>query len=76
MAHGILVPGPGFEPAPPAVKAWSLIHWTIREVVVCAFQKQESRFSSVLGPRKVMAGAVMKKDTALHTLTWDGPIHC
>ena len=31
-ARGILVPQPGIEPAPPAVKAWSLNHWTSREV--------------------------------------------
>ena len=62
VACGILVPGLGIEPAPPAVKTRSLNHWTIREVVMCAFQKQESRFSSVLGPRKVMAGAVMKRE--------------
>ena len=31
---GILVPWPGIEPAPPppAVEAWSLSHWTAREV--------------------------------------------
>ena len=32
MACGILVPGPGIEPAPPAVEAQSLNHWTAREV--------------------------------------------
>ena len=62
MACGILVPRPGIEPAPPAVKEWNLNHWTIREVVMCVFQKQESRFSSVLGPRKVTDRAVMKRD--------------
>ena len=31
-ACGILVPKPGIEPAPPAVEAWSLNHWTAREV--------------------------------------------
>ena len=31
-ACGILVPLPGIEPAPPAVEAWSLNHWTAREV--------------------------------------------
>ena len=29
---GILVPRPGIEPAPPALEAWSLKHWTAREV--------------------------------------------
>ena len=29
---GILVPPPGIEPTPPAVEAWSLNHWTAREV--------------------------------------------
>ena len=31
--HGILVPQPGMEPMPPAVEAWSLNHWTFREVL-------------------------------------------
>ena len=31
-ACGILVPPPGIEPAPPALEAWSLNHWTAREV--------------------------------------------
>ena len=31
-AYGILVPYLGIEPVPPAVKAQSLNHWTIREV--------------------------------------------
>ena len=29
---GILVPHPGIEPVPPALEAWSLNHWTAREV--------------------------------------------
>ena len=32
MACGILVPQPGIEPVPPAVKAQSLNPWTTREV--------------------------------------------
>ena len=32
MACGILVPRPGIEPMPPALEAWSLNHWTTREV--------------------------------------------
>ena len=31
-ACGILVPGPGIIPTPPEVEAWSLSHWTSREV--------------------------------------------
>ena len=31
VACGILVPPPGIEPAPSAVKAWSPNHWTARE---------------------------------------------
>ena len=27
-----LVPQPGMEPGPPALGAWSLSHWTTREV--------------------------------------------
>ena len=32
VACGILVPWPGIEPMPPAMEAWNLNHWTIREV--------------------------------------------
>ena len=32
MACGILVPWPGIEPVPPKVGAWSLNHWTTKEV--------------------------------------------
>ena len=31
-ACGILVPQPGITPAPAAMEAWSLNHWTTREV--------------------------------------------
>ena len=33
-ACGILVPGPGIKPTPPAVELRSLNHWTIWEVLV------------------------------------------
>ena len=36
-AYGILVPWPGMEPTLPAVKAWSLNHWTTRDVLNCDF---------------------------------------
>ena len=32
MAYGTLVPQPGIELMPPALEAWSLNHWTAREV--------------------------------------------
>ena len=32
MTYGILVPQPGIKPVPYAVEAWSLNHWTAREV--------------------------------------------
>ena len=32
MALKILVPQPGMEPVPTVWKAWSLNHWTTREV--------------------------------------------
>ena len=31
-AYAILAPRPGIESMPPAVEAWSLNHWTTREV--------------------------------------------
>ena len=33
-ACGILFPQPGMEPASPAAEAWSLNHWTAKEVPV------------------------------------------
>ena len=38
-AYGILVPCAGIEPMPPAVEAWSLNHWTAREVPIVTFFK-------------------------------------
>ena len=37
MACGTLVPRPGIEPAPLAVKAWSPNHWTAREFTSDSF---------------------------------------
>ena len=37
MACGILVPRPGIEPGPLAVKVWSPNHWTTREFLQVAF---------------------------------------
>ena len=31
---GILFPWPGIEPVSPAVEAWSLNHWTTRDVLI------------------------------------------
>ena len=44
VACGILVSQPGIEPLPPALGAWSLNHWTVKEspqiiVILVAFQK-------------------------------------
>ena len=36
-ACGILVPLPGIEPVPPALRAWSLDHLTAREVPAMLF---------------------------------------
>ena len=36
-ACGILVPQPGNEPAPPALEAWSLNHWTAGQVPLLVF---------------------------------------
>jgi len=38
-ACGILIPLPGIEPSPSAVEAWSLNHWTIREVPITDFME-------------------------------------
>ena len=33
-----LVPRPGIEPGPPELEAWSLTHWTTREVPNLSFK--------------------------------------
>ena len=33
MAHGILFPQPGIEPAPPALEAWGLNDWTTKSLL-------------------------------------------
>ena len=37
-----LVPWPGIKPGPPALGAWSLTHWTTREVHRCMFEWEQS----------------------------------
>ena len=38
-ACGILVAPPGIEPTPPEMEAWSLTHWTAREVPNIMYRK-------------------------------------
>ena len=45
MACEVLVPPPGVEPAPPALAAQSLNHWTSREAQLSAFYNLHSCFS-------------------------------
>ena len=37
-----LAPWPGIEPGPPALGAWSLSHWTTREVPSLWFDEHDS----------------------------------
>ena len=46
-ACGILVPQPAMAPTPPALKAWSLNHWTAREVSL-RYLKKKKLFLAVL----------------------------
>ena len=54
-ACGILVPRPGIEPAPPALEAQSLNHWTTKEVLkvgsLMSHLPGTRSFSVVLGKR-------------------------
>ena len=57
VACGILVPRPGIEPRPPAVEAWSLNHWTAREVPHTPYFSRRIRFLlSELGEASPTAG--------------------
>ena len=42
VACGVLAPGPGIEPASPAVIALNLNHWTAREVPKARFFKNNT----------------------------------
>ena len=53
MACGILVPRPGIEPAPPALEAQSLNHWTAREAPQASFEN--SADLATLGPHPDVA---------------------
>ena len=55
IACGILVPRPGFEPVSPALKAWSLNHWTTREGPVFLFlKKNRLRLTSLTLKKKCL----------------------
>ena len=43
-ACGILVPPPRIEPMPPVLEAWSLNHWTAREVPLSL------KYNKMVGP--------------------------
>ena len=49
MASGILAPRPGIELASPELEAWSLKHWTAREVPIFLFLNSR-KIASVLMP--------------------------
>ena len=54
MACGILVPRPGIEPGPSAVKAWSPNHWTARELPYFLFLMHEKKLSGKILIRKII----------------------
>ena len=55
-ACGILVPHPGTEPDPLAVKAWSLNHWTISECPKCShFLRPVIPFLDVYAQEKLLS---------------------
>ena len=56
-AFGILVPRPGTEPRPSAMKAWSPNRWTAREFLMANFLKNK-------GYQDFPGGAVVKNPPA------------
>ena len=50
LAYEILVPQPGIEPRPSAVKVQSLNHWTTREFPTLIFKVQSFAYSLTLPP--------------------------
>ena len=56
LSCGILVPHPGTEPDPLAVKAWSLNHWTISECPKCShFLRPVIPFLDVYAQEKLLS---------------------
>ena len=51
-ARGILVLRPGIEPAPPAVEAWSLNHWTARENLFSTAPSTEQMLINTWRPKE------------------------
>ena len=45
VACRILIPPPGIQPAPPVFEAWSLNHWTTREVLKVWFWREAESLS-------------------------------
>ena len=67
VASGILVPLPGMEPGPLAVKAWSLSHRTAREV------HPSSWFSSCMPTHLVLSAMLASPVGLLSIFHWMGP---
>ena len=60
-AYGILVPWPGIEPMPSAVKMWSPNHWTAREFPITHFIL-EPKGKKVLIQPGIWVTGILKKD--------------
>ena len=60
-AYGILVPWPGIEPMPSAVKMWSPNHWTSREFPIAHFIL-EPKGKKVLIQPGIWVTGILKKD--------------
>ena len=57
-ARGILVPQPAIPPPTPALEAWSLNHWTTREVPIQHILICCSVLGTVLGVKDSMVGKI------------------
>ena len=62
----ILVPQPGIPPTPPALEAWSLNHWSTREVPIQYILIYCSVLGTVLGVKDSMVGKI-EANPALRT---------
>ena len=81
MACGILVPGPGIDPRPMAVKVPSPNHWTTREVSYVTQYREDQNWCPItmtINTAKLGSGPGVGRngDRAQHRLAGTAALHC
>jgi len=79
MACEILIPQPEVELMPSAVEAWSLNHWTTREVPILHFKDKEERESDLNSAEtflKLVQSFSLYKFLHLENKSHEGGVKC